>query len=91
MAMQEEIRMALIVVQDMTTASMQVSRMSVSLASTATVSMLLDQVANFSSYTAGSFELILQRAANTDNNVRWNLSLKTKSFDQNGNRGKNWW
>ena len=56
----EEIRMALIVVQDMTTATMQVGHTNFSLASTVTVRTLLEHIATSTSYMMGTFQLQLQ-------------------------------
>jgi hypothetical protein len=57
-----EIRMALIVVQDMTTATLQVGHVSLSLASTVLVRMLVQQVATSANYVNGTFLLHLQPA-----------------------------
>lgn len=64
--MQEGLRTALIVVQDMTSADIQVTRTTFHLVSTAPVSLLVDQVASSTSYVPGTFELQLQR---NDSNV----------------------
>lgn len=64
--MQEGIRTALIVVQDMTSADIQVTRTTFHLVSTAPVSLLVNQVASSTSYVPGTFELQLQR---NDSNV----------------------
>lgn len=56
----EEIRMALIVVQDMTTATLQIGHTSLSLASTASVRTLVQQVATSTNYMNGTFSLLLQ-------------------------------
>lgn len=56
----EEIRMALIVVQDMTTATMQVGHTNLSLASTVTVKTLLEHIAASTNYMVGTFQLQLQ-------------------------------
>ena len=55
-----EIRMALIVVQDMTTATLQIGHTSYSLASSVPVRTLLQQVATSANYMNGTFQLLLQ-------------------------------
>ena len=57
-----EIRMALIVVQDMTTATLQVGHTSLSLASTVLIRTLVQQVATSANYMNGTFLLLLQPA-----------------------------
>lgn len=69
--MQEEIHMALIVVQDMTSANMQVKRLTFQMASTAPVSALLNQVASSTSYVPDTFELGLQRASAETVSIRF--------------------
>ena len=71
--MQEGVRMALIVVQDMTSADIQVTRTTFQLASTVPVSVLVNQVASSTSYVPGTFELQLQR---NDANVSITLQIK---------------
>lgn len=56
----EEIRMALIVVQDMTTATMQIGHNNLYLASTVTVKTLLEHTAVATKYMMGTFQLLLQ-------------------------------
>ena len=63
----QEIRMALIVVRDLSTATMQVGNISISLASTVPVRSLLEHVSLLAKYQNGTFELLLQRS--TDSNA----------------------
>lgn len=60
-----EIRMALIVVQDMTTATLQVGHVSLSLASTVLVRMLVQQVATSANYV----NLLHLQPANPDSSA----------------------
>ena len=56
----EEIRMALIVVQDMTTATMQIGHVNLSLASSVTVKSLFEHIAISTNYMMGTFQVLLQ-------------------------------
>ena len=57
----QEVRMALIVVRDMTSATLQVGHTTLSLASTVRVNSLLEHVASLANYQNGTFELVLQQ------------------------------
>lgn len=70
-----EIRMALIVVQDMTTATLQIGHTSLSLASTASVRTLVQQVATSTNYMNGTFSLLLQSTNSESSSVLLNERL----------------
>lgn len=78
-----EIRMALIVIQDMTTATLQIGHTSLSLASTVPVRTLLQQVATSSNYTNGTFQLLLQPVGSDSSTVSLTLILITTLFPDN--------
>ena len=69
-----EIRMALIAVQDMTTATLQIGHTSLSLASTVPVRTLVQQVATSANYMNGTFQLLLQ-PADSDSSVSVDATL----------------
>lgn len=81
----EEIRMALIVVQDMTTATLQVGHTSLSLASTVPVKMLLEHVATSANYLNGTFQLFLQSSGSDANAVRFSSVLAFNHCIPNSN------
>lgn len=72
-----EVRMALIVVQDMTTATLQIGHTSLSLASTALVRTLVQQVATSANYMNGTFRLLLQPAGSESSTVSWSFFFVT--------------
>lgn len=69
------IRMAFIVVQDMTSATLQVGHTTISLASTASVRTLVQQVATSANYMNGTFQLQLQPVGSDSGPVSVSNSL----------------
>lgn len=63
------VRLAAIVVRDMTTATLMVDSVNLHLASTVTVAILMEHVAAATSYRVGSFELVLQKSSHSQDQV----------------------